>query len=184
MTGLRKLLASACLLALAGCNEPDANKVPLREPETPSPTASETAGNATPSPTPTFDLDYAALDDHTDPERLLRYYASAIREGAWADAAKAWSSDAEVTPAMLEKAYGRGQYRAELVFGKGDDEGAAGTLFHVSPVVADFPDETGEDERRGTIVLRRANDVPGASIEQLDWRIERSDVLVTSTPQP
>ena len=54
-------------------------------------------------------------------------------------------------------------------------EGAAGSLYYEAPLVIDFAD--GRASRRGTIVLRRVNDVPGASAEQLTWRIERSSTL-------
>ncbi len=118
-------------------------------------------------------LDMDALVERRDPERLLRYYVSAIRVGDWADASRAWSLDAEMTPAKLEAEFGGRAPR--LAVGKGDVEGAAGSLYYEAPLVVDFGD--GRPSKRGTIVLRRVNDVPGASGQQLNWRIERTSTL-------
>ncbi|AXB75759.1 hypothetical protein [Novosphingobium sp. P6W] len=119
-------------------------------------------------------LDMAALNERRDPERLLRYYVSAIRVGDWVNGARAWSLDAEMTPAKLEAEFG-GKAGPKLAVGKGDMEGAAGSLYYEAPLVVDFGD--GRPSKRGTIVLRRVNDVPGASGEQLNWRIERTSTL-------
>lgn len=175
MTILRKALAAAtvfCIGLAAGCNAPDVSK---DAPQEPAAQASGTQPAPEPTAAPTSDLDFGALQDRQDPERLLRYYAAAVRVGDWEDAAKAWSSDALVSAATLRQQYGSGAL-PNLVIGKGDTESAAGTEFYQAPIVVDFPAETNAD-RRGTIVLRRADDVPGASEEQLNWRIERSSVL-------
>lgn len=119
-------------------------------------------------------LDIGALAERRDPERLLRYYTNALRVGDWVDAAKAWSLDAQMTPEKLKGEFG-GQASPKIAVGKGDVEGAAGSLYYEAPVVIDFAD--GRPSKRGTIVLRRVNDVPGASEEQLNWRIERSSTL-------
>lgn len=42
-------------------------------------------------------------------------------------------------------------------------------------MVLDFAD--GRPSRRGSIVLRRINDLPGASEQQLNWRIERMSTV-------
>lgn len=132
------------------------------------------SGDSSGAPAPDASLDMAALGDRRDPERLLRYYVSAIRVGDWASAAKAWSLDAQMTPEKLEAEFG-GKAGPKLAVGKGDMEGAAGSLYYEAPLVVDFGD--GRPSKRGTIVLRRVNDVPGASEEQLNWRIERTSTL-------
>lgn len=119
-------------------------------------------------------LDTGALNERRDPERLLRYYVSAIRVGDWTSGARAWGLDAQMTPAKLEAEFG-GKAGPKLAVGKGDMEGAAGSLYYEAPLVVDFGD--GRPSKRGTIVLRRVNDVPGASEEQLNWRIERTSTL-------
>lgn len=167
---------SGSLLLLAACD---------RNPPEPAVTA-DASDAAVPQVEPTVDasaaanvaiaagLDIGALTERRDPERLLRFYANAIRAGDWPDAARAWSLDAQMTPEKLQSEFG-GQASPKIAIGKGDIEGAAGSLYYEAPVVIDFAD--GRPSRRGTVVLRRVNDVPGASEEQLNWRIERTSTL-------
>ncbi len=182
---MRMALGTALVFGLmvSACGGPNADETPLPDPTgtvtaTPDSIVEELeAPLATASAVPTIELDYGALDDRANPERLLHYFADAVRKGAWEEAARAWSSDADITPEQLQTAF-TGSSRVELVFGKGDSQSAAGTSFYVAPLVVDFEDKADTD-RRGTIVLRRANDMPGASTQQLNWRIERSDVMQT-----
>jgi membrane-bound inhibitor of C-type lysozyme len=56
-------------------------------------------------------------------------------------------------------------------------EGAAGSLFVEVPVVLYGRYATGaEYHASGKVMLRRVNDVPGATPEQLKWRIEKIEV--------
>ena len=55
---------------------------------------------------------------------------------------------------------------------EGTIEGAAGSLYYTAPITL----IDGTRRVRGEIVLRRANDVPGATAEQLRWHIERLDL--------
>ena len=116
-------------------------------------------------------LDFAALDNRDDPDALLRFYGEMIGKGMFAVAARAWDGDAGITGDKLRAIYG-GPNKATLTFGKGSQEGACGSLYYEAPVAVEFAD--GRKPERGTITLRRVNDVPGASGEQLAWRIERS----------
>lgn len=120
------------------------------------------------------DIDIGALNERRDPERLLRFYTNAIRVGDWTTAAKAWSLDAQITPDKLRSEFD-GDAGPKLALGRGDWADAAGSQFYEIPVTVDFADA--RESRRGTIVLRRANDVPGASPLQLVWRIERSSIV-------
>lgn len=59
----------------------------------------------------------------------------------------------------------------------GRTEGAAGSLFVEVPVVIYGRLKTGQEvHESGKAVLRRANDVPGATPEQRQWRIERIEL--------
>lgn len=59
----------------------------------------------------------------------------------------------------------------------GEIEGAAGSLFVEVPVVVYGRLKTGQPVREsGRAVLRRVNDVPGATPEQRQWRIERIEL--------
>lgn len=175
--------AKAGILALgialaAGCSGPA--DTPADEAAAPAETATPTpeATPAEPSPTPTTevaDLDFAALQDRQDPDHLLRFYAAAVEAGRWDAAAAAWSSNADIDAEVLRKNYDAEGNGLTLAFGTGDIEGAAGSLYYEAPVTAQTADGVGV--RRGTIVLRRIDDVPGASEEQLNWRIERSTLV-------
>jgi membrane-bound inhibitor of C-type lysozyme len=67
-------------------------------------------------------------------------------------------------------------YHAQ-VGGPGQVEGAAGSLYVDVPVVIYGRLADGaEFHRKGNVTLRRVNDVPGATAEQLKWRIERIDL--------
>lgn len=163
------------LTALAGCGQDQPTAMPSSSATesdpatevTPSGDASGAAGGIAEA------LDMGALQERRDPERLLRFYISAIRVGDWDSAAKAWSLDAQMTPEKLRSEFG-GDVGPKIALGKGDSGGAAGSLYYEAPVTIAFSDD--RESRRGTIVLHRANDVPGASELQLLWRIERSSI--------
>jgi len=160
--------------ALSGCKQDAPVPAETAAAGTVSPQASPSTASSGSADGVAAGQDMDALHEKQDPERLLRYYANSVRVGDWASAAKAWSLDALMTPQKLEAEFG-GDAGPKIAIGKGDAGGAAGSLYYEAPVVIDFPD--GRPSRRGTIVLRRANDVPGASAEQLVWRIERSSTV-------
>lgn len=175
----RSLLAAACstaLALLAGCQGQDSTSEPVdvASTETPADGGSQAAAAASETPAPAQEpLDYGALTEREKPSRLLHFYAEALHRQDWAAAALAWASGAGVSAEALASAYGR-ETQPTLAVGKGTTEGAAGSLFYEAPAVLDYGD--GSDNERGTITLRRSNDVPGASEEQLSWRIKSSTV--------
>ena len=58
------------------------------------------------------------------------------------------------------------------ISGKGRTEGAAGSLYMTIPVTVSYLDAKDKAvNRAATVTLRRANNVPGATDEQLSWRI-------------
>ncbi|MGV3555437.1 MAG: hypothetical protein ACO1OD_09290 [Croceibacterium sp.] len=59
----------------------------------------------------------------------------------------------------------------------GTMEGAAGSSYYMVPATITATDTAGVPVRyQGEIVLRRANDVPGATPEQLRWHIEHVEL--------
>lgn len=59
----------------------------------------------------------------------------------------------------------------------GEPEGAAGSVYVEAPISQPGTREAGAaPARAGKVVLRRVNDVPGATPDQLRWRIERIDM--------
>ncbi|WP_334181748.1 hypothetical protein [Novosphingobium sp.] len=170
---------SAVALLLAACNQE-----PIAEPSSDATAAASEAIAASEEPSGdaseaaqsglAAQLDQTALGERRDPERVLRYYINALRIGDWDDAAKAWTLDAQMTPNRLAEEFG-GDAGPRIALGRGDTSTAAGSIYYEAPVVLDFAD--GRPARRGSIVLRRVNDVPGASEQQLNWRIERMSTV-------
>lgn len=174
---LRLASLAGLAIATAACKreqpapEPAASEAPL-SPATAEPlpppesSATPSASDATPA------LDAAALTDRGDPDRLLRYYAAALAARDWAAAAKAWGKGSGVTARTLKDSYDRAD-APRLEVGKGEQEGAAGSIFYEAPVSLRFGSAPPE---RGSLVLRRVNDVDGATAEQGRWHIERSTI--------
>ena len=82
-------------------------------------------------------LDTAAVDERRDPTRLLRFYAAALHARDWSAAARAWGVSSGVTAATLKASYDR-DGAPVLEIGKGQQEGAAGSLYYEAPVVLRF----------------------------------------------
>lgn len=170
-------VAALALLALAtGCDREKPKPVPSEAAVVPSATA-----EPAPAPTATLSaaaseaappLDTAALSDRENPDRLLRYYAAALAARDWAAAAKAWGEGSGVTAKTLKESYDRAE-APQLTVGKGLAEGAAGSLYYEVPAMLRFGSGLPE---HGSLVLRRVNDVDGATAEQLRWHIERSTI--------
>lgn len=166
-------------LAAAGCDRKDEKSAPALGEGTDEPAATATPLPEAPLSAPASEaapakpkLDTAALSDRKDPDRVLRYYAAALAARDWAAAAKAWGPGAGVTATTLKQSYDRPESPV-LEIGKGDQEGAAGSIYYEAPVTLRFGDAPPE---RGSLVLKRVNDVDGASAEQLRWHIERSTI--------
>jgi hypothetical protein len=141
--------------------------VPAALPAEP-PTATATPSPATIATATTPPLDAAALREHKDPDRLLAYLSEAIDAGKWGAAAKAWQDGTD--GAGVKKLFGS-PAAALVTFGKGEEEGAAGSLYYAAPIL--LLTHGGQARREGTITLRRVNDVPGASAASLAWHVER-----------
>ncbi len=95
----------------------------------------------------------------------------------WADGGRASGLSAEEFAASFDP---YAEYHAEIG-APGRLEGAAGSLYVKVPVQAYGRLRSGDTFRRpGTMTLRRANEVPGASAEQRRWRIHSSSLF----PQP
>lgn len=169
---------SAFAIHLGGCDrsspapEPDASQTlapsPSPEPAVPSPQPEATAGEAAEAAPAAPDL-----GERRNPARVLRSYADALHSRDWPAAARFWGKGSGVTASTLKAAYNR-PVAPVLEVGEGHSEGAAGSIYYEAPVVLRF----GEDAppERGTLTLRRVNDVPGATAEQLRWHIERSTI--------
>ncbi len=185
---LRPITAGAALalmLGLAGCDgNPFAPKVE-QDTSTQGVSVSAASGGApvaqgdpTTAPAenavrPPRQPDYDALEQVEDPARVQAFLADALRQGRWRDAARAWGEkgDAEV----LQQRFGRPGGTLDLTFGPGSSDAGAGSQYYSAPYTLRLADGSSE---KGTLVLRRVNDVSGASPASLRWHVERMDTTL------
>jgi len=97
--------------------------------------------------------------------------------GLWRDGGKA---SGQADAAAFAKSFDRYlQYNAQIG-APGKIEGAAGSLYVTVPVVIYGRLATGaEVHEKGLATLRRANAVPGATPDQLKWRIAKIETQAT-----
>jgi len=172
---MRKLLSLTLLAALAACDSgsgPAATPSPT-ENAAPADGASPATASGAPAPASapagSAELDYGALQERKDPARVLAYFAQAVAQDRWDDAVRVWRKG-DLDARELKELFGphRG---LSLGFGPGEQEGAAGSLYYGAPLT--LTADGGSFTRKGTITLRRVNDVPGAEDWQLAWHVER-----------
>jgi hypothetical protein len=123
--------------------------------------------------------------DRKSPEAavaVLKDYFRLLGERKFVEAHHLWTGDELSDGAFADRFSRFRTYRAEI--GEpGRIEGAAGSSYIEIPVTITGTLTGGEDFRqRGTFTLRRANDVPGATPERLQWRIYKSDLRPREVP--
>lgn len=155
MPAERALLAVlGAALLLGGCHK------------RPEPAPAQSSAAATPSAAPAVT---AGPSTSRDPQAVLVAWAQAVSLRDWLLARAYWGehgSESGLEPAQFAARWGK--LKDPVVdIGKGREEGAAGSLYYTAPVEI----HDGKRTIRGEVVLRRANDVPGASAEELRWHI-------------
>ena len=160
----RAVLPFAAALLLAGCGEQAA----------PVPQQSETTApdlGVGELELPAQVADFPALSS-TDCAEVAEFYLAAIAGDEYERAALAWD-DPVVDGARLEAVFGP-YGEAEFETTGPSLEGAAGSLYcTVEGTLTDAADSA-RPASEGAIVLRRANDVPGATPDQLRWTVQSS----------
>jgi len=111
---------------------------------------------------------------------VLREYFRLIGEKRFIEAHRLWSTDPQATD-LSDGAFAESFSRYRTYRGKvgkpGPMEGAAGSTYIEVPVEVSGHFTTGNPfHENGMLTLRRVNDVPGATAEQLQWRIYRSEL--------
>jgi hypothetical protein len=172
----RNYLAIIGVLAagLAGCDrKPDRAPDPVVTPAAPISTPSlPVAPPPTPAPTANpSDLTApvlipAAGKGEKGARNVLLEWARAVERRDWARAAAQWNDQGEWTAAGHAARLAR-LGRTTVTLGEGAVEGGAGSLYYEVPVSIAGQGKT----LTGRIVLRRVNDVDGASPAQLRWHI-------------
>lgn len=114
----------------------------------------------------------------TGARNVLLAFARAIELQEWD---QAWAMLGEADRARWSKAQFAALFRdlddVMVAVPSGTMEGAAGSSYYTAPTTITGTDQDGRPVRfEGEIVLKRSNDVPGATAEQLRWRIDRVDL--------
>ena len=176
-------LAMLMLLIIAGCSdnrrsatkkETEPVSLPAKPVEATVPTPS---ARLTPAPV-VLDILNPDLLESRDCITVLSFYADALNFRMYGEAARVWGKDWGVTAASLEMRYSADQ-PLSLEIGKASVEGGAGSLYcEVAAVLM----ANGRQSRSGKITLRRVNDVPGATADQLRWHIIESTFAERDAP--
>lgn len=178
----RTSFALTAMLALAACDRAaapdpaasDAASVPASDPAPVSPGPS--ASVQPPAPPASPDLSAPVLVPEAEKgekgaRNVLLEFARAVERGEWERAAAQFGENGTMSASELKALFGP-LGRVTVGFGDGDVEGGAGSLYYGVPLTA-----TGNGRSlKGEIVLRRVNDVAGASAAQLRWHIDRLDL--------
>ncbi|WP_157812551.1 hypothetical protein [Novosphingobium kunmingense] len=127
---------------------------------------------ASAAPTSSTDILPRAVPPSTsrDPQEVLLSWAKAVSLKDWPTVYGYWGdkgAKSGMTVDQFTAAWSKLQ-QPDLEIGQGRQEGAAGSLFYSVPVTI----VDGGRRIPGEVVLRRVNDVDGATPEQLRWHIE------------
>lgn len=129
-----------------------------------------TVPEASASATSVSDPGFVQLLYSRDPMRVTDALVATIEAREWQRLRAFWG-DRGARSGMTPQAFAKRWDRLSspvVTTGEARMEGAAGSLFYTVPVNID----DGARTISGEIVLRRANDVPGATREQLRWHVE------------
>ncbi|MBO9517701.1 MAG: hypothetical protein J7493_06505 [Porphyrobacter sp.] len=167
LRGLPLALVGTILLAgCGGSGEPAPQASATAEAPAPTPP------DATPQPQkPPVVADYPVLSNK-DCEEVIEFYFDSITDREFAVAALVWN-DPSVDAAHLQAAYSPYQM-AEFDWQEPETEGAAGSLYCTVAATLTDADDRSRPSVDGTVVLKRVNDVPGATPDQLRWTIRSS----------
>lgn len=190
------LILAATAISLTACErapEPGASPATSETAAVPS----SSAPSAAPSPMPTDDVagaPDAAFDcapfraaalvpdaerGETGARNVLLEWGRGLENGRFDNA---WCQFADNGQASGRSRSEYAQYwkslgRLTVAMPTGTLEGAAGSSYYTAPttITAELPDGTTRTFK-GDVVLRRVNDVPGASADQLRWQIRSADL--------
>lgn len=117
--------------------------------------------------------------------QVVQQYASLLEQGKYAEAYQMWGLGGDVA-GMTEKQFtdrfaGYSEVHT-MVGAPTDQEGAAGSSYVTVPLqIYGRMKEGGTFNLVGPVILRRVNDVPGASTQQLQWHLSKSGLKPEGT---
>ena len=198
-------LALPLLAGLAACNKPasqeaadaDGNVTMVDPGETvPEPDANMSAATrlVPPAPgepgglpddrTPVSEAKFTP-DSPQGAASVVERYAAALEQGKLQDAFAFWGENGKatgMTPGKFFEAFGKYSEIHAQIGAPGKPEGAAGSSFVEVPLqLYGRLKDGGTFNLIGPVTLRRVNNVPGASADQLQWHIARSDLKPLGT---
>jgi hypothetical protein len=137
----------------------------------PEPAPGETAATVAPATLTPRVADFPVLAGK-DCAAVVEFYLEALGGREWGRAALVWN-DPAVDAARLEAVFG-GYRELQLEWPEPAVEGAAGSLYcTVTGKLTDARDPA-RPAVEGTLELKRVNDVPGATPDQLRWTLRSS----------
>lgn len=172
---------TGALLLLAGCGQSDnqdavdavdAAASPVAPNLVPATSAAPVNGRAT-------DADLAVLESR-DCGTVARAFAAAIESKATSYAALFWAPDATGKGAFMDAAAKLDG--PVLTIGEISQEGAAGSLYCTVSYTLTTSANAAANPLAGELVLKRVNDVDGATPEQLRWTIRSMTGAFPSAP--
>lgn len=167
MKRLAGLLGAALV---AGCSKQDGQSSPPPEALTPpqgpvAPAAPQPPDAPKPLSEPKGAIDPTSVEAAG---QVVQQFGGLLEQKRTEDAAKLWSDRGAAMAFAAKVAPG-----THLEIGKlGAMEGAAGSIYTTVPVIFYAHGQ----RRPASIILRRANEVPGSTAEQRRWHIERIDL--------
>lgn len=183
MPSYRFPILSIALLALAGCGQepaPAPQDTAVASPALPAPEPRATAEPVPATAEQAPPLVPEAEKGEKGARNVLLAWAHALEQGDYATAFAQWGSEAEMRSGMTAAEHAAWWSRFKTVtiaMPSGTMEGAAGSSYYEAPTTVVGKLRNGKPYRlEGAVVLRRVNDVPGATPDQLRWHIEKVDL--------
>lgn len=169
---MKRVLVLALLLAACGGKEEDGEQtdgaaIVAEEDGSAPPTAPDAGPRTEPKIEP---------DTMRDPGLRLEQWGQAIAAGDTAGVVDLWTGD-KVAEAQTFAARIADWSDIAVNIGSGRAEGAAGSIYYRAPIELSGTDTHGERVTlNGMILIRRVNDIDGATSALLQWHVEKLDI--------
>ena len=124
------------------------------------------------------------IEGKIDPEspqgaaQVVQQYGSLLEQGKYGEAYQMWGAGGDVqgmTEKQFTDRFAKYSEVHTMVGGPTEPEGAAGSVYVTVPMqIYGRLKEGGTFNLVGPIILKRVNNVPGATTEQLEWHLSKS----------